>query len=159
MHRSLRLLWGMYRCPVNVTDFVILVFLSFNLIECLTKEETSQHLCTEHFKSVGKIGIATENMAIGRAMLSIRNPDLYGYLYFAMNSYKNVLAKQATGAIQKIINNTHLETIYIPLENKNIVDVLNDVVCRIIQIEHNTLKLNELKNNLLPLLINGQLSV
>ena len=49
----------MYRCPVNVTDFVILsiVFLSFNPIECLAKKETSQHLCTEHFKSVGKVGI------------------------------------------------------------------------------------------------------
>ena len=119
----------------------------------------AKDVCISVAGTVGKIGVVTENMAIGRAMLSIRNPDLYGYLYFAMNSYKNVLSKQATGAIQKIINNTHLETIYIPLENKTIADVLNDIVDRIIQIEHDTLKLNQLKNKLLPLLINGQLSV
>ena len=138
-----------------------------NVLSVIPKAFTDNPLRIAHAKdvcvsvagTVGKIGIATENIAIGRAMLSIRNPDLYGYLYFAMNSYKNALLKQATGAIQKIINNTHLETVYIPLENKNIVDVLNNIVYRILQIENDTLKLNQLKNKLLPLLINSQLTV
>ena len=116
-------------------------------------------ICISVAGTVGKIGIATEDIAIGRAMLSIRNSDLYGYLYFALNTYKDILSKQATGAIQKIINNSHLEIIDIPIENKEIVNTLNHILDEIIRIEKNTKELNILKNKLLPLLINGQLEV
>ena len=116
-------------------------------------------ICISVAGTVGKIAIATEDIAIGRAMLSIKNSDLYGYLYFAINSYKDTLSKQATGAIQKIINNSHLEIINIPIENKEVVSTLNNIIDEIIKIEKNTMQLNQLKNKLLPLLINGQLSV
>ena len=71
-------------------------------------------ICISVAGTVGKIAVATEDICIGRAMLSFTNPELYGYIYFGLNSYASALQKKATGAIQKITNSEHLSIVNLP---------------------------------------------
>lgn len=116
-------------------------------------------ICISVAGTVGKIAIATEDICIGRAMLGFSNPKLYGYIYFGLNSYALALQKKATGAIQKIINSEHLSIVNLPMYTDDVVENLNLIIDEVLRIEEQTKQLNQLKEKLLPLLINGQLSV
>lgn len=116
-------------------------------------------ICMSVAGTVGKIAIATEDICIGRAMLGFSNPELYGYIYFGLNSYASALQKKATGAIQKIINSEHLSIVNLPMYTDDVVENLNSIIDEVLCIEEQTKQLNQLKEKLLPLLINGQLSV
>ena len=115
-------------------------------------------ICISVAGTVGKIAIATEDICIGRAMLGFSNPKLYGYIYFGLNSYVSALRKKATGAIQKIINSEHLSIVNLPTYTDDVIKNLNLIVDAMLRIEMYTKQLVQLKEKLLPLLINGQLS-
>ena len=108
--------------------------------------------------TVGKIAVATEDICIGRAMLGFTNSELYGYIFFGLKSYASALQKKATGAIQKIINSEHLSIVNLQTYTSAVAKNLNSVVDEILRIENHTKQLVQLKEKLLPLLINGQLS-
>lgn len=116
-------------------------------------------ICMSIAGTIGKIGICTENIAIGRAMLGIRSEDLYGYIYFGLQTFNKTLNKKSTGAIQKIINKEHIKIINFPQYSTNIREQLNSIFDEILLIEQETMKLQNLKQQLLPLLINGQLEI
>ena len=116
-------------------------------------------ICISVAGTIGKIAIATEDICIGRAMLGFSHPELYGYIYFGLNSYASALQKKATGAIQKIINSEHLSIVNLPMYTDDVVKNLNLIIDEVLRIEEHTKQLNQLKEKLLPLLINGQLSV
>jgi type I restriction enzyme S subunit len=124
-----------------------------------TRIVNKNDICLSVAGTVGKIAIANDKICIGRAMLGVSSTNLYGYIYFGLLHYSNVLQKQATGAIQKIINSDHLETIDFPSYSKETVSVLNEIVDKMLMIESNTTKLVRVKKYLLPLLINGQLHI
>lgn len=130
-----------------------------NALDNQIKLVSKNDVCMSIAGTIGKVGIATEDVAIGRAMLGFRNNNLYGYLYFGLKSYSNILETKATGAIQKIINHSHLEYINLPEVSTDVINKLNLIVDKIIAIEYNTIKLENLKNFLLPLLINGQIKI
>ena len=98
-------------------------------------------------------------IAIGRAMLGIRSKNLYGYIYFGLQTFGKTLNKKSTGAIQKIINKDHIKIINFPKYNEDIRIQLNNIFDEIILIEKDTIKLQNLKSKLLPLLINGQINI
>lgn len=114
-------------------------------------------ICMSVAGTIGKIGIADDETSIGRAMLGLYSNSKYGLIYFALLKYSLVLQTQATGAIQKIINNDHLDIIDIPDLLSSQIDKLNKIVDECIIVEKNTQELTHLKEILLPLLINGQL--
>ena len=114
-------------------------------------------ICMSVAGTIGKIGIADDKTSIGRAMLGLYSNSRYGLIYFALLKYSLVLQTQATGAIQKIINNDHLDIIDMPDLTSSQIDMLNKIVDKSITIEKNTKKLTIIKEKLLPLLINGQL--
>ena len=124
-----------------------------------SKKVNKKDICISVAGTVGKIGIANEEIAIGRAMLGFSNKELYGYLYFGLSFYSETLKKKSTGAIQKIINTSHIEVINLPKYTNQVATQLNNIVDMILNIETQTLQLNQLKQTLLPLLINGQLVV
>ena len=68
-------------------------------------------VCISVAGTVGKTAIAREKISIGRAMLGFYNKQKFGLIYFSLLKYAPIIQKQATGAIQKIINNNHLEII------------------------------------------------
>lgn len=114
-------------------------------------------ICMSVAGTIGKIGIAEDETSIGRAMLGLYSNSKYGLIYFALLKYSLVLQTQAIGAIQKIINNDHLDIIDMPDLSNSQIDKLNIIVDECIIVEKNTQKLTHLKEKLLPLLINGQL--
>ena len=116
-------------------------------------------ICISVAGTVGKIAVATEDICIGRAMLGFTNSELYGYIYFGLSSYASALQKKAIGAIQKIINSEHLAIVNLPTYTSKVVKSLNSVIDEILRIENYTKQLVQLKEKLLPLLINGQLHV
>lgn len=124
-----------------------------------SKKVNKKDICISVAGTVGRVGIANEEIAIGRAMLGFSNKELYGYLYFGLSFYSRTLQKKSTGAIQKIINTSHIEIINLPKYNNNIINQLNNIVDMILDIETQTIKLINLKQQLLPLLINDQLEV
>lgn len=124
-----------------------------------TKVVHENDICISVAGTVGKIAIATEDICIGRAMLGFSNPQLYGYIYFGLNSYASALQKKATGAIQKIINNEHLSIVNLPAYTNGVIETLNFIVDKMVGVEKSRKQLIKLKERLLPLLINGQLSI
>ena len=123
-----------------------------------TRREAEKYsVCMSVAGTIGKVGITKEKISIGRAMLGVFNKNQYGLLYFTLLKYSKTMEKQAVGAIQKIINNSHLDTINVPCLSTRKLTILNDIINMCLKIEKNTINLEHLKNKLLPLLINGQL--
>ena len=114
-------------------------------------------VCVSVAGTVGKIALSQDKISIGRAMLGLYNKQKYGLIYFSLLKYIPIIQKQATGAIQKIINNNHLEIIYIPVLSFNQINFLNSIIEQCLNIEKKTEQLYSLKNKLLTLLINQQL--
>lgn len=114
-------------------------------------------ICMSVAGTVGKLCISDRRISIGRAMIGFYNEFEYGLIYFSLIKYLPIMQKQATGAIQKIINNEHLDVINIPILYKQQIEFLNKIVDICMNIENNTRNLILLKEKLLPLLINGQL--
>ena len=89
----------------------------------------------------------------------IKNDDIFGNLFYTYFYNTQSLLKGANGSIIKFMTIGMLKDIQIPCFSKEINNILNSVVLRISNINEETNKLNNLKNKLLPLLINGQLEV
>ena len=103
-----------------------------------------------------------KSFIIGNQMvIQLKNPK---YKYFLYNYFlKYDFSKVETGSVQKQITRTNLEKIEINLPDETIInkyfEVFENIYKNKMQIELETKKLNNLKQTLLPLLINGQLEI
>ena len=85
------------------------------------------------------------------------------FLYFVLKDYENIYTNKMTGAVQKHINKEIIETSYVAVPTKNILEsyysISEPIINRIVETAKNTEQLIILKEKLLPLLINGQLNI
>jgi len=89
----------------------------------------------------------------------IQNDTLFGNIYYSSLKSVDGFTKNANGSIIKFITLGLVQDIKIPILSDKTNILLNDIVSQKNKIILETEKLNQLKNKLLPLLINGQLEV
>lgn len=87
----------------------------------------------------------------------LKNDSVIGNLYFTLLFNTDLFRKKSNGSIIKFITIDMLNNIEIPIFSNKIDDILNNILTEINYIEEKSHKLKELKNKLLPLLINGQI--
>ena len=87
----------------------------------------------------------------------LKNDSIIGNLYFTLLFNTDLFRKKSNGSIIKFITIDMLNNIEIPIFSNKIDDILNNILSEINFIEEKSHKLKELKNKLLPLLINGQI--
>ena len=103
-----------------------------------------------------------KSFIIGNQMVIKLNNPKYKYFlynYFLLYDFSNV----ETGSVQKQITRANLEKIELELPNEDIIneyfEIFENIYKQKMQIILQTNELNKLKQQLLPLLINGQLEV
>ena len=89
----------------------------------------------------------------------IQNDTLFGNIYYSSLRSVDGFTKNANGSIIKFITLSLVQDIQIPILSDKTNILLNDIVSQKNKIILENEKLNQLKNKLLPLLINGQLEV
>ena len=87
----------------------------------------------------------------------ISNDKEYGNLYYTCLHNIRTLSQKSNGSIIKFLTLDMLKNIVVPIFDDNINNLLNNVVLKIHKTNIQTKKLVNLKESLLPLLINGQL--
>ena len=87
----------------------------------------------------------------------IKNDSIIGNLYYTLLFNTEVFRKKSNGSIIKFITIEMLNNIDIPQFSKEVNNILNKILFKINIIDDNIYRLKQLKNRLLPLLINGQL--
>ena len=84
----------------------------------------------------------------------------YLYLYFMSKDFIKKAEHSSTGSVFNGIRIKTLEDMFILIPQKNVIDKFTNIVSNIFMLKYNKIKENEilynLKNYLLPLLINGQ---
>ena len=87
----------------------------------------------------------------------IKNDSIIGNLYYTLIFNTEVFRKKSNGSIIKFITIEMLNNIDIPQFSKETNHLLNKILFKINIVDADTYRLKQLKNKLLPLLINGQL--
>lgn len=87
----------------------------------------------------------------------IKNDDIIGNLYYTLLFNTELFRKKSNGSIIKFITIDMLNKIDIPVLSNETNYTLNTILSKINKIQNNTIQLLNLKNKLLPLLINQQL--
>lgn len=122
-----------------------------NSIKHIYVSDVDSMFCSNYIFSTGFVGIKCEDNAFEYLIDFINTP------YFEMK--KDILSH---GATMEGVNNEDLKSIQIPLPSKDrLIDFHNKVKelhYQITMLNEQTFKLNNLKEKLLPLLINQQLS-
>ena len=121
-----------------------------NSIKHIYISEADCMFCSNYIFSTGFAGIKCDDIVFEYLVDFINMP------YFEIK--KDILSH---GATMEGVNNDDLKSIQIPFPSKNtLIDFHNKVKkihCQITKLNEQTFKLNNLKEKLLPLLINGQL--
>ena len=89
----------------------------------------------------------------------IQNDTLFGNIYYSSLRSIDGFTQNANGSIIKFITLGLVQGIQIPILSNKTNIFLNDIISQKNKIILETERLNQLKNKLLPLLINGQLEV
>ena len=113
--------------------------------------------------TIGKMSISNRTISLGRATLGVipHNPLYLSFLIWFIKSYTNRLQQISVGAVQKIINNASLEEMNFPFSKDlvNQYEYLNKITHLLIKNEEENVYLSNLRDFLLPMLMNGQVSV
>ena len=87
----------------------------------------------------------------------IKNDPFIGNLYYTLLFNAEVSRKKSNGSIIKFITIEMLNNIEVPCFPENINNLLNKILFEINKLDEETHQLKQIKNKLLPLLINQQL--
>ena len=115
--------------------------------------------------NVGRISIVVEdnNLLNQRVSLFDCKEEYKTYIYALLNSqkYQIIMQKMARGTSQKNLSPIDVEDlqIYIPNDIKEFSNVTAPIFNEMVNIQKQTNELNNLKQQLLPLLINGQIII
>lgn len=115
--------------------------------------------------NVGRISIVVEdnNLLNQRVSLFDCKEEYKTYIYALLNSqrYQIIMQKMARGTSQKNLSPIDVEDlqIYIPNDIKEFSNVTTPIFNEMVNIQKQTNELNNLKQQLLPLLINGQIII
>lgn len=87
----------------------------------------------------------------------VKNDKIIGNLYYTLLFNTELFRKKSNGSIIKFITIDMLKKIDVPIFPNEINNALNKILSKINEIQSNTFKLNNFKEILIPILINGQL--
>lgn len=118
--------------------------------------------------NVGRTGlIYSDNLLLNQrvAKIILKQESFYSYIYFLIsnNYFRNILEQKSTGTSQKNLSPIETENINIIIPDKNTINIFNNIAQSIIEkmvknwIENKSLI--ELRDFLLPMLMNGQISI
>ena len=114
--------------------------------------------------SIGKLVIVGTPMAMNQSCYALKSKnEEYGYLYFLTIQLIESLKAKGSGSVFKSIIASDIENTMLCVANKEIISLFCDKVSTVMkQIKKNTqemIHLTKQRNELLPLLMNGQVSV
>lgn len=112
--------------------------------------------------SIGAMCICDRHISLGRAALAFRpKRDNLAFCYLMIKKFINRMTSVSTGSIQKVINDSNIDDINFAFD-ENIVmkfSFVNKYIERCISLSRENNELMQLRNNLLPMLMNGQITV
>lgn len=118
--------------------------------------------------NVGRTGlIYSDNLLLNQrvAKIILKQECFYSYIYFLIsnNYFRNILEQKSTGTSQKNLSPIETENINIIIPDKNTINIFNNIAKSIIEkmVKNWTenKSLIELRDFLLPMLMNGQISI
>ena len=141
------------------------------LVDCQAKTNASKRSAKKGdilVSIAGKIGdicICDHDISLGRAAMAIYGKEDFVspmYYYQVMDHCSKVLDKISNGSIQKVISKENLKSINLAID-KEIFDkykeIANPILLKIINLAQENKKLTNLRDFLLPLLMNGQAKI
>ena len=140
------------------------------LVDCQAKTNNSKRLA--HKKDIlvsvaGKIGdmcVVDHTISLGRAAMSYSVEDVkeLTFVYMTLQALNRKMTTISTGSIQKVINSDHVNDFIFPYQ-KDIVlqfgSLTENLFDELINIAHENKKLMQLRDWLLPMLMNGQATI
>ena len=140
------------------------------LVDCQAKTDNAKRLAKDNdilVSIAGKIGdmcVVDHIISLGRAAMaySVKNFEDLTYLYNSLKTLNKKFKIMSTGSIQKVINTAHIADLNIPY-NSSVVSEFSKITQPLFQaIKINSIenrKLTNLRDFLLPMLMNGQINV
>ena len=140
------------------------------LVDCQAKTNDSRRNAHENdilVSVAGKIGdmcFVDHTISLGRAAMAytVMNTDEIPYVYLTLKSLNKKMMMVSSGSIQKVINNTNVDDFNFAYDKKVIQEFSvfsNPIFKELVRIARENKKLTELRDWLLPLLMNGQATV
>ena len=114
--------------------------------------------------SIGKLIIVGKQMAMNQSCYALKEKDgYYEYLYFLTKQLIDILKIKGNGSVFKSIIASDIENSILCIGNKDIIERYTSIVKEsFLEILNNTREIDELqslRSNLLPLLMNGQVTI
>lgn len=140
------------------------------LVDCQAKTNDSKryaHTGDILVSIAGKIGdmcYVDHDISLGRAAMAYTcdKKEYLEYLYYSLRMLNKKITTISTGSIQKVINSNHIKDLNIPF-NESIVykysTIVRSAFNNIISNSQENKKLINLRDYLLPMLMNGQINV
>ncbi len=138
------------------------------LVDCQAKTNASRRYAYKNdilmsvAGSIGAIAICDKKISLGRAAAAFTSEEkhlMYSYLTIAM--FMNRMKSTSSGSIQKVVNDNHLNDMNFAY-SEDIVDkfsAYNTLINMQITKEQENQELTSLRDFLLPLLMNGQVTI
>lgn len=136
------------------------------LVDCQAKTNASKRYADKGdilmsvAGSIGALAIVDENISLGRAAMAFTPKQCTTlFAYLTIQSLVERIKQVASGSIQKVINDNHINDMNIPYNEIvfKMFEKYSVVIEEEIILSKENQKLTSLRNVLLPLLINGQL--
>ena len=112
--------------------------------------------------SIGALAICDKTISLGRAAVSFRPQENHlAFCYLMIKKYVDRIKSISSGSIQKVINDAHIDDINFAF-HPEIVDkfqFVNQMITQCVSLELENRQLKELRDELVPLLMNGQVSL
>lgn len=140
------------------------------IVDCQAKTDNSKRFSYKNdilVSVAGKIGdmcIVDHTISLGRAALAFTaNSEIeIPFIYFTLNMLNKKMITISSGSIQKVINNNHIDEfnfVYSPEIVEKFGEIATPLFTQLMQIANENKKLKELRDWMLPLLMNGQATI
>lgn len=137
------------------------------VVDCQAKTDNSKRLAHKNdilVSVAGKIGdmcVVDHTISLGRAAMAYtaNNFDETSFIYLTLHALNKKMTTISSGSIQKVINNDHIDAFIFPYCEDIVLrfsSVTMDIYGKLIEIANENKKLIELRDWLLPMLMNGQ---
>ena len=140
------------------------------LVDCQAKTNNSKRFAYKNdilVSVAGKIGdmcVVDHTISLGRAAMSYSVKEIKDltFVYMTLQALNRKMTTISTGSIQKVINNDHINDFIFPY-HKDIVlrfgNLTEDLFTELMNISHENKRLMQLRDWLLPMLMNGQATI
>jgi len=140
------------------------------IVDCQAKTDDSKRVARKDdilLSIAGKIGdmcVVDHDISLGRAAaaFTVNNKKNRMLVYLLLKALNKKITTISTGSIQKVINSDHINDFNFAY-NENIADafgeLMDDIFEKLIELSNENRKLADLRDWLLPMLMNGQATI